>query len=182
MYDESCRDERLCDAPSCWAIRDFASGSTGSTPLPETETAQPEQRTPAAITGGESADWQQRKWTLCYIVGFVSGAIGILAGHVLATAIGIDSRLPGSAGHAGALQLPVQVASRLRSTGDGIVVQVRNTSALPLRSAVTRMSAPGDDNCLPPSRRDFAGAVNAPTPQEVRYDGKARNARSNDAR
>lgn len=146
MYDNKGGHESLWVAWSERLISDFASNFAGSMTMPETETMQPEEPAPTAITSDESTDWQQRTRKLCGIVGFVSGALGILAGIALTPAIGIDSRLPGGAGHAGASQVPVQITSRPRSKGDGMVIQFRNTSAQALRSVVIQMSAPGRDN------------------------------------
>lgn len=110
-----------------------------------TETVRPQNGEDSAATAAKSTGWQRTR-TLCGVVGFLSGSLGIFAGFVLATTLGIDSRLSGSNDPAAASQLPVQVTSRSRSDGDGIVIQVRNTSSRVLRSVVIRMSAPGHDN------------------------------------
>ena len=85
-----------------------------------------------------------RELTLCIIVGFGGGFIGVIVGVFAAPMLGIVE-VPGSKtqGAHAPEQLPVKMATRPRKSGPGVVLQLQNASASALQSVVILCEAPG---------------------------------------
>ncbi len=91
-------------------------------------------------SGGVS--WSQAL-KLCCVTGFLGGVGGVFLGAALPSLLGINARVASSEQASSSARLPVQLAMRPRRTGEGNVIQVKNSATSPLQSVVIRIAGPG---------------------------------------